>query len=143
MYPRLPNGDVNLTEVGDERLVTAYGLLYDPSTAAHESLPQIGARHMNFKTKILLTTFSGALMLITVPRARGQAVATIQISGIVQASTGAVVPGVTVTATQTATGVSRRASTEPDGSYVMTQLPIGPYQLTAEKTGFKTYVQKG
>jgi hypothetical protein len=41
------------------------------------------------------------------------------------------------------TGLTRRVVTDSDGSYVMSQLPIGPYQLTVEKTGFKTYVQKG
>jgi hypothetical protein len=79
----------------------------------------------------------------TVPNALGQAVATVQISGVVQDATGAVVPAARVTATQTATGLTRSAMTDADGSYVMTQLPTGPYQLSVEKAGFKVFVQKG
>jgi len=77
------------------------------------------------------------------PAAFAQAVATIQISGVVQDSSGAVVPGAVITATQTDIGLTRSVSSGADGDYVMTQLPIGPYQIRAEKTGFKTYVQKG
>src|SRR5882724_7770376 len=73
----------------------------------------------------------------------GQAVSTVQISGVVQDSSGAMVPGAAITAKQTATGFSRSALSDSTGSYVMAQLPIGPYQLTVEKAGFKTYVQKG
>src|SRR5262245_18801064 len=83
------------------------------------------------------------LLLTVATDAFGQAVATVQISGVAQDSSGAVVPGVSITATQTATGLNRRVLTDADGTYLMTQLPIGPYQLTAEKNGFKTYVQKG
>src|SRR5215813_11121474 len=83
------------------------------------------------------------ILLTSATNAFGQAVATVQISGVAQDSSGAVVPGVSITATQTAMGLTRRVLTDVDGGYLMTQLPIGPYQLTAEKIGFKTYVQKG
>ena len=71
----------------------------------------------------------------------GQAVS--QISGIVRDSTGAVVPDVEVTATQTDTGVKRMVMTDSAGYYVLSNLPLGPYRLEATKTGFQTYVQTG
>ena len=98
---------------------------------------------MNSKRGISAVAFFTAAWLACAPGALAQAVATVQISGVVQDASGAVVPGVSITATQTATGLARRVTTDADGNYVMAQLPIGPYELTAEKLGFKTYVQKG
>ena len=68
---------------------------------------------------------------------------TAQISGSVKDQTGAVLPGVEVTATQTATGLVRTALTDESGSYTITNLPIGPYRLEAALPGFKTYSQSG
>ena len=56
---------------------------------------------------------------------------------------GAVLPGVEVTATQTATGAKRSAVTDETGSYILTNLPIGPYTIEAALPGFRTYVQTG
>jgi hypothetical protein len=66
-----------------------------------------------------------------------------QISGVVRDTSGAVVPGVNVTATQQDTGIMRNTVTDDNGGYVLPNLPIGPYRLEAAKTGFKTYVQTG
>ena len=71
----------------------------------------------------------------------GQAVS--QISGNVKDETGALVPGVQVTATQTATGFKRTALTDEAGGYLLLNLPLGPYRLDATKMGFRTYVQTG
>ena len=69
--------------------------------------------------------------------------ATAQISGTVKDSTGAVLPGVEVTATQTDTGVARTVVTNETGSFVLANLPLGPYRLEAALAGFRTYVQAG
>src|SRR5271169_6787792 len=71
----------------------------------------------------------------------GQAVS--QINGSVKDSTGAVVPDVQVTATQTDTDTKRTVTTDAAGSYILTNLPLGPYRLEASKMGFRTYVQTG
>jgi hypothetical protein len=68
---------------------------------------------------------------------------TAEISGSVKDPSGAVLPGVEVTATQTATGAKRTAVTNETGSYVLASLPIGPYTLEASLPGFKTYLQTG
>src|SRR2546430_2927670 len=69
--------------------------------------------------------------------------ATAQISGSVQDSTGAVLPGVEITATQTATGISRMTVSNETGAYVLPNLPVGPYRLEAGLPGFRTFVQTG
>jgi hypothetical protein len=69
--------------------------------------------------------------------------ATAQISGSVKDQSGAVLPGVEVTATQTATGAKRNAVTDETGSYILQNLAIGPYTIEAALPGFKTYLQSG
>src|SRR2546425_5806591 len=69
--------------------------------------------------------------------------ATAQISGTVRDASGAVLPGVQVTATQTETGISRTTVTNETGFYVLPSLPLGPYRLEASLTGFRAFAQTG
>src|SRR5579862_5643854 len=69
--------------------------------------------------------------------------ATGQISGTVRDQSGAVLPGVEVTATQTSTGISRSTVTNETGAYLMPNVPVGPYKLEAALPGFRTFVQTG
>jgi hypothetical protein len=66
-----------------------------------------------------------------------------QIQGVVQDGTGAAVPGAELKATQTETNVTRTVTSSADGTYVLANLPIGPYRLEVVKNGFTTYVQTG
>jgi hypothetical protein len=50
------------------------------------------------------------------------------------------VAGATVTARNTATGISRSVTTGDDGSYKLIGLPPGDYEVTAEATNFKKVV---
>ena len=68
---------------------------------------------------------------------------TAQVSGTVRDQSGAVLPGVEVTMTQTATGLARSVVTNETGSYVLPNLPIGPYRLEASLPGFRMFVQTG
>jgi len=65
------------------------------------------------------------------------------ISGVVRDEQGAVLPGVTVTARNVDTSLTRTVVTDPTGVYRFSALPIGPYELTAELTGFATYQRSG
>jgi carboxypeptidase family protein len=56
---------------------------------------------------------------------------TAQISGTVKDQSGAVLPGVEITATQTDTGIARTTVSNETGSYVLPSLPLGPYQVEA------------
>jgi carboxypeptidase family protein len=68
---------------------------------------------------------------------------TASVSGSVKDPSGAVLPGVEVTVTQTDTGLKRSTVTNETGSYTLTNLPIGPYRFEASLPGFRTYAQTG
>src|SRR5437667_5465747 len=69
--------------------------------------------------------------------------ATAQISGTVHDASGAVIPGVEIKVTQTATGAVRAAISNENGQYVFANLPLGPYMLEANQPGFRSYVERG
>src|SRR5712691_4898266 len=85
----------------------------------------------------------GTLVVMVVSCVNSWAQATAQISGSVQDSSGAALPGAEITATQTETGVSRTTISNETGSYVLPNLPLGPYKLEACLPGFRTFVQMG
>src|SRR6267378_4398986 len=62
------------------------------------------------------------------------------ITGTVKDATGAVVPGVKVTAIHLATNASYEASTTASGDFTVPALPVGDYQMRVENTGFKTQI---
>ncbi|MBI4886782.1 MAG: TonB-dependent receptor [Acidobacteria bacterium] len=68
---------------------------------------------------------------------------TAQLSGRVADDSGAILPGVTVTVTQTDTALTRTVVTDENGTYVLPSLPTGPYRLEAMLQGFRTYTQTG
>src|SRR5690242_3613137 len=61
-----------------------------------------------------------------------------QITGLISDSSGAVLPGVTVRATNLATNVSFDAATNGQGRYTLDLLPPGDYRVNASKEGFKS-----
>src|SRR5437867_6541996 len=69
--------------------------------------------------------------------------ATAQISGTAKDQSGAVLPGVEITATQTDTGIVRNTITNETGAYILSNLPTGPYRLEAQLPGFRAYIQNG
>src|SRR6185503_16994108 len=69
--------------------------------------------------------------------------ATAVLAGRVTDESGAVLPGVTVTATQTDTGFTRPVVPDGTGAWIMPNLPTGPYRLEVSLQGFRTYVQTG
>ena len=83
------------------------------------------------------------VFLCSLSTAWGQAVSTAQINGTVRDPDGLPLPGVTVTATQTDTGLTRTAVTDETGSYVLQNLPVGPYRFEASLAGFRTFEQTG
>src|SRR5438552_3232275 len=68
---------------------------------------------------------------------------TAQISGTAKDQSGAVLPGVEISVTQTDTGIGRSTVSNETGSYVLPNLPLGPYRFEASLPGFRTYVQTG
>lgn len=72
-----------------------------------------------------------------------QSVSTSQIAGVVRDASGLPIPGAELTVTQTQTGVARTAQSGADGTYLLLNLPIGPYRMEVKKDGFSTYVRSG
>ena len=96
-----------------------------------------------FRTLLRGVVLGFIILSISPALARAQAVSTAQITGTVRDTSGGTLPGVTVTATQTATGFKRETTTDGNGLYVLTNLPVGPYQLDATLQGFRSFRQTG
>ena len=87
----------------------------------------------------LLVVFLASSLGSSVLRAQ----ATAQISGTVSDASGLAVPAAQVKATQTETGAVRTVISGAAGGYILSNLPVGPYQLEVTKEGFATYTQSG
>src|SRR5687768_1580873 len=92
--------------------------------------------------RFLGVLFVTALMVV-LTTASLSAQATGELAGRVTDESGGVLPGVTVTATQTDTGFTRTVVTDGEGAWVMPNMPPGPYRLEVSLQGFRTYVQTG
>jgi hypothetical protein len=65
------------------------------------------------------------------------------INGRLVDAQGSAVPGVTVTAKNTQTGLTRTETSDAEGVYRLTALPVGVYDITAELQGFSKVDNKG
>src|SRR5215510_9184763 len=81
----------------------------------------------------LVSVFAGAIFMLACGTAHAQ---NAQISGTMKDTTGGVLPGVTVTAKNEATGLTRTAVSEGAGEYRVPALPPGTYTVSAEISGF-------
>ena len=87
------------------------------------------------------------LLLVTVLMLAGVQVASAQVSssmtGRVEDPSGSAIAGATVTVTNLETAAVRSIAADEGGSYRALSLPVGRYQVKAEKEGFKAAVQTG
>ncbi len=65
------------------------------------------------------------------------------IQGHVTDATGAAIPGVTITAVNQGTKLTRTALSDSGGNYFLTELPLGEYTVTGSLTGFQSQAVKG
>ena len=68
-------------------------------------------------------------------------VSTATITGVVQDSAGALVPGAQVVVTQTQTNGTAEAVTDASGVFSIPALPVGPYSMSVTAAGFATYAR--
>ncbi len=77
-----------------------------------------------------------ALLPVFAPVLRSQATSQ-AVQGLVADSSGAVIPGATVTLTNLGTGVAQTLQTNESGYYSFTLVPVGNYDIRCETPGFK------
>ena len=65
-----------------------------------------------------------------------QSVTSATLSGRAEDASGAMLPGAIITATNLDTNQASTTVTDAEGQYRFSYLPVGPYRLAAEKTGF-------
>jgi len=94
-----------------------------------------------FPLKAAMAIAIAAALLVPLPAA-GQALYG-SITGTVSDPQGAAIPGATVTATNTGTGLQLTAVTDRDGNYTFRNLPPGIYDLGASLSGFRELKQTG
>ena len=82
-----------------------------------------------------------AMVVLSAPVMAQQTTGTV--TGRITDAQQAAVPGVTVTATNTATGFTRSDVTSSEGLYRIAALPVGMYDIKAELQGFKSAERKG
>src|SRR5712691_13100490 len=68
---------------------------------------------------------------------------TASITGSPRDVSGAVIPGAAVTIKHLDTGLTRAAEADANGSFSASSLPVGAYEITAEKMGFRREVRRG
>ncbi len=90
-------------------------------------------------TKGQLVLFFCLASLVLIPSGNAQTI-TGAITGTVTDSTGAVIPNVKVTATNTATNIANASQSNEAGIYNFPFLALGNYTITAEAGGFKKSV---
>src|SRR2546425_7672829 len=86
---------------------------------------------------------AGVLFSICFAVAAIHAQVTASVSGRVEDSTGAAVPGANITVTSLETRAARTLRADEAGTYRVLSLPVGRYEVKAEAAGFKTALQTG
>ena len=91
-----------------------------------------------FGIGLLALTFSAVLSASATAQ-----VDTGSITGTVKDSSGAIVPGATVTITHEGQGLTLTSVTREDGTYIFTPIRTGAYRIDVELQGFKKEARRG
>jgi hypothetical protein len=94
------------------------------------------------KVSVRLSSSFG-LLCLAASVANGQAVANASVSGQITDPTGAALVGATVKMIETDRSITHAETTDSNGHYTITNLPVGPYRLDVSANGFKSFVQTG
>ena len=86
---------------------------------------------------------AAATLLLTVAVTATAQQNTGTILGVVKDSSGAVVPGASITILNEEMGLSRTVTTAEDGAFRAPALPVGRYTLRVELAGFRTQARRG
>ena len=86
---------------------------------------------------------SGTQLLLTLLPVLALAQVSSSISGRVEDPAGAAIPGTTVAVTSVETGAARTVVSDELGNYRVLSLPVGAYEVRAEKQCFRAVIQRG
>ena len=100
-------------------------------------------RVTKFSSKLALSLLTAAMWIICGCGIAAAQVSSAAISGRVEDPSGAAIPGAMVTVTSMETGAVRTITADDSGNYRVVSLPVGLYEVRAEKTGFKAEIQTG
>ena len=96
------------------------------------------------KHKLGFVSLAAAILCVILTAATGAAQTTSgTLMGTVKDQTESVLPGVSLTITNTDTGAVRETVTDDAGRYSVPQLVLGDYQIEASLEGFQTGVRSG
>src|SRR6267143_254075 len=101
-----------------------------------------GGEFLEFVLKTVVVMFAILSMVWVVDPAAGQNIFG-RIAGTVTDSQGGVVTGVKITIVNEETKLERQTTTDSNGYYVASDLPVGAYSVIAEQSGFKTLKKTG
>jgi len=93
--------------------------------------------------KVVPVAFLFVIFLLSVSRSARAQVSTASIAGTVQDSSGAVIKGAQIKATQTDTQIVHTTTSGDDGAFTIPLLPVGSYMLDVQFAGFQPYQQTG
>src|SRR5437867_3021917 len=85
-----------------------------------------------------LSTMVAGLLCLVLPEFAFAQTSNATLGGTVSDATGALIPGVSITATNTATGIVNTVLTNEAGAYQLASLQTGTYKVSAELSGFRT-----
>ncbi len=95
--------------------------------------------HSSLRTLVQQILLLALLLGLSVSPSHSQTSASI--SGTITDATGGFLPGAGVTVRNLETGSFRRLTADDSGRYVATALEVGPYEIRAEKTGFRPEIK--
>ncbi len=98
-----------------------------------------------FRSYLTASSVTASLLLLfLLPITAGRAVAQAgnsSITGVVSDTSGAVVPGATVQIENPVSQFTRTATTDKAGAFSIPNIPLNPYHLTVQQSGFAPYTQ--
>ena len=126
-----------------EILEMPFDLVTDIVSLVRQTRPRERSGWLNSCRELSLFRWTGflALLLLCVPSASAQISA--NLSGQVEDQSGAAVAATTVTARNTDTGAARTTTADGEGRYLLYSLPLGEYEVRANKDGFAEVVRSG
>ncbi len=95
----------------------------------------------NFRTRISIAMAALAVLACVASPLGAQSFRG-SIRGTITDATGAVIVSAKITVKSSATGLTREVVSSADGSFVISELPAGEYQVTVTSTGFRAFTNK-